>query len=79
MSENTGNRIVATPKTGMRFVHRRLLDTMKFDGKTHQVCQVTAIRNGSVYYRPVIDYGTREILGSAGKIDIGDFYRIVLE
>jgi hypothetical protein len=45
------------PKVGLRFNHARLLSTEKFDGHTPQICQVTRIAAGHVFYRPVYDIG----------------------
>ncbi len=62
-----------TPQVGMRFYHSRILDAMKFDGKTTQLHQVTRIAQGQVYYRPVYNYGDREALGTGGYCPIDQF------
>ena len=64
-----------TPHKGFRFYHSRVLDTQKFDGKSPQLYQVTKIAAGTVYYRPVIDYGTRETLGSPDCCPVEQFPR----
>lgn len=66
-----------TPIKGMQFLHSRVLDTMKFDGKTPQLYQVTRIAQGCVYYRPVYDYGTRVELGKAEYCLIENFGKVV--
>ena len=62
------------PVVGLRFLHRRVLDTAKFDGKTAQLYQVTRIARGVVYYRPVFDLGfPGERLGSVECCLVGQF------
>jgi len=65
----------ATPTKGLRFYHTRVLDSMKFDGKSPQLYQVTRVASGMAYYRPVYDYGEREELGSADCCPIEQFER----
>lgn len=65
-------------KKGLRFLHARVLDSMIFDGKTHQLYEVTAVRGGMAYYRSVIRYDTREALGSASKCPVGDFHKYAM-
>jgi len=61
------------PQKGLRFYHRRVLDSMKFDGHSRQLFVVTRIAAGVVYYRPVIDYGTREVLGCGTRCQLSDW------
>lgn len=61
------------PSKGLRFYHSRVLDTVKWDGKTRQLYQVTAMRQGYVYYRPVYDYGTRTELGKPDCCPVASF------
>lgn len=65
-------------KKGLRFFHARVFDSMLFDGKTHQLYEVTAVRSGMAYYRPVIRYDTREVLGSAAKCPVCDFHKYAM-
>ena len=69
-----------SPRIGLRFYHSRVLDTKLFDGKTHQLYQVTKIAYGKVYYRPVYDLGTpslpSERLGSVEACLLATFPRI---
>ncbi len=60
--ENNSNQV----KRGARFLHAQWLDpsTMGSNPKP-QLRQVTAIRGGCVYYRPVYRHGDREDLGTA--------------
>lgn len=41
---------VIVPKIGMQFLHARVINP---DDRTPMLFRVTAIRHGSVYYRPV--------------------------
>lgn len=54
------------PHKGTRFLHSRVLDSIKFDGVSPQLFVVTKISSGTVYYRPVYDYGTHKTLGAPG-------------
>lgn len=56
---------ITKPTKGMRFYHSRVLDSMKFDGKSPQLYQVTKVAAGMAYYRAVYDYGERVALGGA--------------
>src|SRR5215467_13944251 len=64
-----------TPKKGMRFYHSRVLDSIKFDGKSPQLYQVTRVAAGMAYYRPVYDYESREELGKADCCPTDQFHR----
>lgn len=64
-----------TPVKGLRFYHSRVLDTVKWDGKSPQLFVVTRIARGTVYYRAVYDLGTRETLGSPACCPVEDFPR----
>lgn len=62
------------PRKGLRFYHWRVLDTEKWDGKSPQLYEVTAIRNGCVYYRPVYAAGRpEERLGNPDRCIIEQF------
>lgn len=52
------------PKRGLRFHHARIL-SHDYDGITPQLCAVTRVALGVVYYRPVYFHGERETLGAA--------------
>lgn len=67
------------PTKGMRFYHARVLDSMRFDGKTPQLYQVTKVGLGSVYYRPVYNYGDRESLGAVECCSVNWFDAVVKE
>lgn len=43
---------------GAKFYHKRILDVQKFDGKSPQLCVVTKIAQGVIYYR--CDYGQHD-------------------
>lgn len=45
-------------KRGTKFLHSRYLDVGKLPEKVPQLCVVTAIRQGAIYYRPV--FGTHD-------------------
>lgn len=61
------------PKRGLRFFHARVLDTMKFDGKSPQLYEVTKVSRGTVYYRAVIKYDDREELSRPDCCSIEQF------
>lgn len=61
------------PTKGFRFYHSRVLDTIKFDGKSPQLFVVTKVACGRVYYRPVYDYGDHEGFGAPGVCNVSDF------
>lgn len=63
------------PRKGFRFYHRRILDTVKFDGKSPQLCVITRTAQGTVYYRPVYNLGERETLGSPGCFPVEQWSR----
>jgi hypothetical protein len=52
------------PRRGLRFYHARIL-SHDYDGITPQLCVVTRVAQGAVYYRPVYFHGERETLGGA--------------
>lgn len=66
------------PVKGLRFLHTRVLDTAKFDGKTKQLYQVTRVAQGQVYFAPVYDAGIAgsERLGKSGRCSIDYFPRV---
>lgn len=45
-------------KKGTKFLHSRYLDVSKLPEKVQQLCVITAIRQGVIYYKPV--YGTHD-------------------
>ena len=49
-------------KKGLRFYHARVLDSMKWDGRSPQLYEVTKVAKGMAYYRAVANYGEREAL-----------------
>jgi hypothetical protein len=67
------------PSRGMQFLHSRVLDTAKFDGKTPQLYEVTKVASGWVYFAPVYDAGIvgSERLGKSDKCSLGYFPRVV--
>jgi hypothetical protein len=68
-------------KRGTRFLHARILDASKMPEKVPQVCVVTRVARGTVYYRP--DYGLLDDgspwLGSPGSFPVGNTDRWVSE
>jgi len=63
-------------KQGDRFHHRRLLDASKLPRQVPQLCIVTAVRKGVIYYRP--DYGIqdgRPSYGSSSYFPIEEIHR----
>lgn len=48
---------LAITRRGTRFLHRRILSTQEFDGKTPQLCEVTRTGRGGIYWRAVYDIG----------------------
>jgi hypothetical protein len=65
----------ATPVKGLRFKHSRVID---YD-KNPAIFQVTRIAQGMVYYRPVYNYGTREVLGHPDCCYLEYFPKVCLE
>ena len=63
------------PKLGMKFKHSRFLDC----DKQPVLYQVTRIAQGLVYYRHIIDYGTRTALGTPACCYLEDFGKRCLE
>lgn len=63
------------PIKGMRFLHSRVLDTVKFDGKTPQLYEVTRVATGMAYYRPIYYYGDRMGYGAADCCPVNQFGR----
>ena len=78
-SLDNGETQMTKPSKGMRFLHSRVLDVAKFDGKTPQLYQITKIARGGVYYRPVYDLGfPSERLGSPDFCEVAQFPRYCL-
>lgn len=65
------------PIKGMRFYHSRVLDTVKFDGHSPQLYEVTRVAAGTAYYRPVYDMGDREHFGKPDCCPVEQFSRWV--
>lgn len=68
----------ATVKRGRRFFHTRWLDPSKgYDSHVPALFEITAIRRGLVYFRPVYTYDdgsiTRESLGSGFYAPLSTF------
>jgi hypothetical protein len=66
-----------TPKKGLRFYHSRVLDGMKFDGKSPQLFEVTRVARGTAYYRAVYDLGSRETKGAVACCPVEQFQKWV--
>ena len=60
-----GKAEAAKPKVGMRFFHKRILDPSTMGPNPQpQLFEVSAIKQGRIYYRPVVRYeGGREVVG----------------
>lgn len=56
-----------TPKPfkGMRFFHKRIYDAVKMPLKIPQMYEISAIRMGCIYYRPVFRYEP------TGRVEVG--------
>lgn len=52
------------PTRGLRFFHARWLNPTKMPERIPQMFEVSAIRSGAIYFRPVYRYAT-------GRVEVG--------